>query len=162
MKPTAGRIQVKREQDWTADDANIDSTMTFSVYENNAAVEVLYIKSSGYVGVNTPSLPSNRLEVRGASGEGIRINEISGTYHDINSTSDDLVVNVDSKGDGVSKFIINNDGNRALTIHTGDQTVIGQATDTHSISGGVRQLTVEGVSGVTSSMAVIRNQNNGS
>jgi hypothetical protein len=160
LKPSAGRIQVKRERDWTVDDANIDSTMTFSVYQNNAAVEALYIKSNAYIGINTPSLPDNRLEVRADSGEGVRLNEVGATYHDINVTSDDLVIDVDSKGDGVSKFIINNDGNRALTIHTGDQTVIGQATDTHSVSGGVRQLTVEGISGVTSSMAVIRNQNN--
>ena len=55
FKPQAGKIAVRRALDWTADDANIDAFMTFSVYENNALSEKMRINANGNVGIGTDS-----------------------------------------------------------------------------------------------------------
>lgn len=62
-KSTAGEIRVGKEQDWTNDDAKLDSYMTFSVYENMVSNERVRITSGGRVGIGT-TIPLAKLDIR--------------------------------------------------------------------------------------------------
>ena len=87
FKPQAGKIAVRRALDWTADDANIDAFMTFSVYENNALSEKMRINANGYVGIGTAG-SYNGLHIKPASGNGqLVVEKASGASCSINAQS---------------------------------------------------------------------------
>ena len=64
LKSTAGEIRVGKEQDWTNDDAKLDSYMTFNVYENMVSHERVRINSGGNVGIGATD-PAYKLDVHG-------------------------------------------------------------------------------------------------
>lgn len=60
----AGKLGVRREQEWSSDDASNDSYMAFSTVGDGVMAERLRISGSGNVGVGTTT-PSSAIEVRG-------------------------------------------------------------------------------------------------
>ena len=65
LKPYAGRILVGKEDDWVANDEDINAFMSFNVFHNNDIQERMRIDSAGNVGIGTTSPGSYKLNVNG-------------------------------------------------------------------------------------------------
>ena len=110
FKPEAGTIEVGRESDWTASDANIDSYMAFSTYLNNAATEKMRIDASGNVGIGETS-PSTygKLVVTGSTPFAVLRSS------DVTTAGFSMLVN--SGSNGVGSIATDNGGH--MTFDTG-------------------------------------------
>jgi hypothetical protein len=145
---------------WTSDPAGQWVTTGDDIYYN-----------TGNVGIGTTA-PANTLEVRSAqsSNGGIRINELSDTYHDINSSDGNLYIHADSKGDNgsdnVLRFGVGSTGDRAridsngrllvgttLAIETVND-VAGAVTPSFQLAGSSGNTCVAGVYGYAAAAGV--------
>jgi hypothetical protein len=111
FKPEAGTIEVGRESDWTASDANIDSYMAFSTYLNNAATEKMRIDASGNLLVGTTdtdtqnnnagSIADNGFAYNIGSGGYLNVARYNGTVAYFNRTGPDGAI-IDFRKDGAT------------------------------------------------------------
>ena len=123
----------------------------------------LKIDSSGNVGINSDS-PNKKLEVRGAlnGSDGVRINEISDTYHDLLASGGNFYIHADSKGDDGSENVLRfgvGSGGERMRIDSSGRLLVGTST-ARAVASLTPSTQMESTVGNGAAISLIRNSNN--